>query len=285
VTGSDVAAVVLSTAPGGHADLAPTTGAPGGAFFVLNAVLVAGACYLMGVRRLRLRGIRWPAGRTTATALGLACLAIGVLPIPGGLHPYPGHVLAHVMIAMLAPLLLALGAPVTLCLRAVGARARRGMLAILHSAPVRVATLVPVVLVAHVGGLYAFYLTPLYGLSHDNDVINAVVHLHMFLTGCLLSALLVGADPIRNRPGLVTSLVALLIAAATHDVLAKFMYAHELPVGAGPVDELQLGAQMMYYGGTVVEVALGIAVLSRWYAASGRELRRQQRRQVSRGPA
>ncbi len=208
-----------------------------------------------------------------------------VLPAPGDLGPFPGHVLAHVLTTMTAPLLLALGAPVTLALRAVGPRARRGMLVILHSTPVRVATLIPVVLVAHIGGLYAFYLTPLFGVAQTNDLINAVVHLHMFLTGCLLSALLVGADPIRNRPGPVTSLVVLLLAAATHDVLAKFMYAHELPVGAGPVDRLRLGAQIMYYGGTVVELALGIAVLSRWYAASGRELRRQQRRQVSPGRA
>ncbi|MGS0687895.1 cytochrome c oxidase assembly protein [Nakamurella sp. GG22] len=276
--------VLLSTAPVGHADMTPMTGLPGSAFFVMNAVLLAAAGYVVGVRRLRGRGIGWPVARSAVTALGLGCVVIGVLPAPG-LDAFPAHVLQHLLIAMLAPLLLALGAPITLALRTVGPRARLGILRLLHSSPVRVMTLAPVVLVLHIGGLYAFYLTPLFDIAHGNSMVAAVIHLHMFLTGCLLSALLVGADPIRNRPGLVTSLVVLLIAAATHDILAKFMYAHGLPAGAGPTDQLQMGAQLMYYGGTVVEVALGIAVLSRWYAASGRELRRQQRRQVVPGSA
>lgn len=270
-------ALLSATAPGGHADMAPMTGLPGGTFFVLNAVLLAATGYAMGIRRLRRRGIDWPAGRTVATALGLACLAVGVLPAPG-VDPFPGHVLRHLLIAMLTPLLLALGAPVTLALRTVGPGFRRRILAVSHSPLVSAATLAPVVLVLHIGGLYAFYLTPLFDLAHGNDLINAVVHLHMFLSGCLLSWLLVGVDPIRNRPRLGTSVMVLLVAAAAHDILAKFMYAHQMPVGAGPRDQIELGAQLLYYGGTVVEVALGIAMLSRWYAFSGRELRRQQRR-------
>lgn len=272
-----VGALLSVTAPGGHADMAPMTGLPGGAFVVLNATLLAGAGYLIGVRRLRSRGIGWPVARTSVTILGLACLAIGVLPVPG-MAGFPGHVLQHLLIAMLAPFLLALGAPVTLALRTVGPGARRRMVALLHSAPVRAVTFAPVVLVMHVGGLYAFYLTPLFNLAHGNGLVNAVVHLHMFITGCLLSWLLVGVDPINNRPRLGASLVVLLMAAAAHDILAKFMYAHRLPAGAGTAEEIEAGALLMYYGGTVVEVALGVAVLSRWYAASGRELRRQQRR-------
>jgi putative membrane protein len=105
----------------------------------------------------------------------------------------------------------------------------------------------------------------------------AAVHLHMFLAGCLLSWYLIGADPMTHRPGTRTALIVLL-AAAAHDILAKLLYAHELPDTAGAVDQLQLGAQIMFYGGTIIETLLATVLMRAWYIRGGRALRRLQRR-------
>ena len=51
------------------------------------------------------------------------------------------------------------------------------------------------------GGLYVLYLTGLYQAAQHDSVIHAVVHLHMFLAGCLLSWAVIGIDPIRRRLG------------------------------------------------------------------------------------
>ena len=107
----------------------------------------------------------------------------------------------------------------------------------LRSAPVRVLTRAPVVLALELGGMYAFYLTDLFALAHAHPALMALVDLHMVLAGLLLSVVLVGRDPLPHRPGLVGSLLTLLVAAAGHDVLAKVMYARLLPAHAGSPDD------------------------------------------------
>ena len=78
-------------------------------------------------------------------------------------------------------------------------------------------------------------------------------------------------------------LTTLIIAAAGHDTLAKLIYAWNLPAGGGPVASRHTGAEFMYYGGTVIEVALAAVVMTQWYLASGRALARTRRRSRSAG--
>ena len=134
-----------------------------------------------------------------------------------------------------------------------------------------------IVLVLDVGGLYGFYLTGMYAAAERSTLLHAAVHLHMFLAGCLLSWLLIGVDPVRRRPGAWGRLAVLVIAAASHDVLAKLMYAWNLPTAAGPVAARHLGSELMYYGGTVIDVAPAVVIMAQWYAATGRALARERR--------
>ena len=94
----------------------------------------------------------------------------------------------------------------------------------------------------------------------------------------LLSWALIGLDPIRRRPGIKARLAALVVAGAAHDTLAKLMYAHSLPVGGGSLASRHAGAELMYYGGTVIDIALAIVLMAQWYQASGRALARTARR-------
>ncbi len=261
----------------GH-DTAPMTGAPGPAFWVLVLLLAAGTAYTAGVQRLHRRGVGWPVSRSIAAAAGLLSLAVAALPLPVPLPEFSAHVVQHLLMAMLAPLLLALSAPVTLLLRTSGSQIRSSALRILHSRWARFVMLGPVLVVLEIGGLYGYYLTPLYELTHHNAALKAVVHLHMFLVGCLLSWYLVGLDPLRHRPRIGMSLVVLLVVAAAHDLMAKLMFARHLPVGAGTAADIEAGSQLMYYGGTVVELALAVTVLTQWYRRTGRAYRRDQRR-------
>jgi hypothetical protein len=76
----------------------------------------------------------------------------------------------------------------------------------------------------------------------------------------------------------------LIIAAARHDTLAKLIYGWNLPAGGGPIASRHTGAELMYYGGTVVEVTLAAVVMAQWYQISGRALTRTRRRSQSAGP-
>jgi putative membrane protein len=241
-------------------------------------LLVVAAAYAAGVVVLHRRGVRWPVTRVVAAAAGLGALAVALLP-PVAAHAqvFVVHVAGHLLLAMAGPLLLALAAPVTLALRALPAAGRGRLLAVVHSTPARALTWPPVVLVLELGGMVAFYLTDLVVLAHTQPVVMALVDLHMVLAGFLLALVLVGPDPLPHRPGLVGRLATLLVAAAGHDVVAKVVYARGLP-GGDPAD-VRAGAQLLYHGGTVIEVALAVVLMAAWYARGGRALRHEQRRE------
>jgi putative membrane protein len=102
----------------------------------------------------------------------------------------------------------------------------------------------------------------------------------MFLAGCLLSWALIGIDPARRRAAVPVRMIALVAVAAGHDILSKFMYARGLPYGGGPIAARHFGAELMYYGGTLADVALAVIVMTQWSQATGRALRREQRRKA-----
>jgi putative membrane protein len=251
----------------------------------LAMTLTALAGYGTGLHRLRRCGLRWPVTRVAAMLAGSLCAAAAVLP-PIASHDelFPVHVGQHLLLGMAAPAFLALSAPVTLALRALPRRSRRILLRLLHSVPVAVLAAPATAVVLDLGGLYALYLTGLYRAAGHDDLVHAAVHVHMFLAGCLLSWALIGIDPVRRRPGTGVRLTALIIAATGHDTLAKLIYARDLPAGGGSIASRHTGAELMYYAGTVIEVALAAVVMAQWYQISGRALTRTRRRSQSAGP-
>jgi putative membrane protein len=241
--------------------------------------ILAAAFYGTALARLHRRGDRWPASRTACLVAGSVCVCAAVLPpVSSDDEYFPVHVAQHLLLGMAGPAFLALSAPVTLALRALTRRPHRAALRLLHSRPLAIVSSLPAAIVLDLGGLYVLYLTGLYRAAENDDLIHAAIHLHMFLAGCLLSWALIGLDPIRRRPGIRARLAALVIAGAAHDTLAKLMYAHSLPAGAGSLASRHAGAELMYYGGTVISIALAIVLMAQWYQASGRTLARAVRR-------
>jgi putative membrane protein len=251
----------------------------------LALTLLAAVGYGLAWYRLSRRGHRWPARRAACMLAGSLCAGIALLP-PLASHDdrFEVHVIQHLLLAMAAPAFLALSAPATLALRTLPRRARCALLRVLHSPAVSVLTAPATAVTLGLGGLYILYLTGLYQVAEHDSVIHAAVHLQMFLAGCLLSWAVIGIDPIRRRPGTRGRLAALFIAAAGHDTLAKLMYAWMLPAGGGPAAGRQLGAELMYYGGTAIDVALAVIVMTQWYLATGRALARTRRRSAVAGP-
>jgi putative membrane protein len=251
---------------------------------LLPASLVAGAAltYLLGVVAFRRRGHRWPVSRSVAAVGGFTSLATAVLPPLTDSDYFPTHVAEHLVLTMLAPLLLALSAPVTLAVRTLPVAGRRLLLTAVHSRPAGLLAFAPTVLVLQVGGTYAYYLTGLFEAAEQHPVLHVAVHAHLFTAGCLLSWYLVGRDPMPARDEVRTRLTVLLIAAAGHDVLAKLLYAGLLPHGGGSPGEVRAGAHLMYYGGDAIEVALAVALLVPWYARGGRRLAAERRRALAR---
>jgi putative membrane protein len=119
------------------------------------------------------------------------------------------------------------------------------------------------------GGLWMLYLTPLYGWMQRDPLLHLAVHAHLLAAGYLFTAVVIGLDPRPHPPSRPLRAVVLVLALASHAVLAKHLYAHP-PAGA-PADARD-GALLMYYAGACIEAALIVLFCAQWYRASGRGL-------------
>ncbi|TDQ46120.1 cytochrome c oxidase assembly protein [Actinorugispora endophytica] len=256
----------------------PAGSAPGPAVLLAAAaVLSAVAAYLAAAARLRRRGDAWPRARDAFFGAGGTALAAAALAVPPG-GAFTAHMLQHLAVGMVAPLLLVLARPLTLLLRTLGpGRTRRRLLAVLHSRAAAWLVFPPLAAVLDIGGLWVLYRTPLLAATHHHPLVHAAVHAHVLAAGLLFSLAVCRLDPLRRRWGLAWRSTALLGAGAAHAVLAKTLYAVPPPGTGFPAADLRTGAKLMYYGGDLVEVALAAVLAVQWYAAAGRAQARARR--------
>jgi cytochrome c oxidase assembly factor CtaG/putative copper export protein len=193
--------------------------------FALTFVVLAAVLYVTGLRCLHRRGVRWPVGRTVAWFAGL--LVVGWATVGGlGLYShvlFSAHMVSHMLLSMVAPIGLVLGAPVTLALRTLpGPRVkdeagpRQLLLALLHSRPVRVLSHPLVALALWVGSLYALYFTALFPTLMSEHLGHVAMELHFLAVGSLFFWTLIGVDPTPRRWHPLARIGLLLAAMPFH---------------------------------------------------------------------
>lgn len=259
----------------------------GAAMVALGAVL-----YLYGVRRVGRAGRSWPRVRTAAFLTGLGVVAAATM---SGLSAYDdvlfsAHMAQHMLLTMVAPLLLALGGPVTLLLGAAGPRGRRLTARLLHSPPLAVLAHPALAWVLFVASPFALYFTGLYELSLRNGVVHEVVHVHFVVTGLLFLWPLVGVDPVPRRfPHAVRMLYAVLtlpfhaflgVAIMDSSTLLAGDYYRSLgrSWGGSPIEEQNSGGGLLWAAGDLVGLVLVALVLRQWMRHEAHATAREDRR-------
>lgn len=174
--------------------------------------------------------------------------------------------LTHLLLGMLAPLLLVLSAPVTLSLRSLELTPARRLSRVLRTPPVRLVSHPVTATILSVGGLWVLYATDLFTIAHDVPVVMALVMAHVFGSGYLLTAAMIGVDPDPHRGSPPLRLGLLAVALASHEVLAKYIYS--APRDGIPATETEAGAQIMSYGGDTVHVVLIVLIVASWPAVA-----------------
>jgi putative membrane protein len=229
------------------------------------AVLLPVAAYGRAVRLRRAGGRGWPWWRAASLLAGLVMVATAVSPPlqAAGHIDLTAHMVQHLLLGMFAPLALVLAAPVTLLLGALPVPARRHAAAVLRSRPTHVLSHPAAAALFDVGSLHLLYLTPLYSLARDVPLVHHLVTVHVLLAGCLYAWSIAGPDPAPHRPGTGVRVAVLIVAGAAHGHLAKVLHggATGLPPGVGaPAGEVEAAAQLMYYGGSLAELALALVL-------------------------
>ncbi|MBO0959651.1 cytochrome c oxidase assembly protein [Neobacillus sp. MM2021_6] len=208
---------------------------------------------------------RWSVYRTIFWILGVLCMAAAVIgPIAKHAHTdFTAHMLVHVLLGMLAPLLLVLSAPMTLFLRTVNVRIGRHFSVVLKSFPVRFLSEPFVASAINMGGLWILYTTHLYSLMHQNIILYLFIHLHVFIAGYLFTVSMISIDPTPHRTPFMYRAIVLVIALASHGILSKYIYVN--PPLDVPEKQAEMGAMLMYYGGDVIDIFFIFIFCSQWY--------------------
>ncbi len=255
-------------------------------------LILAAGLYLYGVHRLHARGDRWPAGRTVLfVGPGLGSIALVTM---SGLGTYDdtllsSHMIQHMVLSMIAPIFLALGAPVTLALRTLPVRRRRALVAVLHSRVARVVAFPLVAYALFVATPFILYFTSLYRLTLEHAWLHELVHLHFLAVGCVFFWPLLGLDPLPGRWPYPGRALLMLLSTPFHAVLGlTIMQSHDLIGGdwypnlhltwADPHSDQVLAGGILWAGGELVSVTMLAVLVAQWMLDSDREARRVDRR-------
>ncbi|TMR05042.1 copper resistance protein CopD [Actinomadura soli] len=266
-------------------------------FVVLVAAL--GGLYLAAVVRLRRRGDSWPAGRSAAWLIGLVTM---IAVTQTGVAKYAPilfsvHMAQHMVLNMLTPIFLVLGAPVTLALRALKPARVRGdrgprewLTAMLHSRYVAVIAHPAVATFIFVVSTFALYFTTLFEAAMRNHLGHMAMSLHFLFAGSLFFWVLLGVDPAPKKLPYPGRLLLLFVTMPFHaffgialmnlsQALARGWYASvDPPWGTTILKDQHTGGAIAWGFGEVPTFLVLIVLAFQWYLDDQRQARRMDRK-------
>lgn len=287
---------------GGPLPPAPTLGrllwgfTPNGVGLAVVALCLA--LYVKGLLIMRRRGDRWPVGRTISWMAGLVMVAWATF---GGLGVYShvlfsAHMVSHMVLSMVAPILLILGAPVTLALRTLpGPRGkgdvspRQMLVSLLHTRFVSVVTHPLFATAIFVGSLYGLYFTPIFETAMESHVGHGLMELHFLAAGALFYYVIIGVDPSPRRIAPLWRFVILLVTIPFHaffsislmamtSVIAEGYYGQlDRPYATDLLADQYLGGGIAWAMGEVPLVIVMGALFVQWFRSDSREATRHDR--------
>lgn len=264
----------------------------------LTGSLIAASLYCWGVARLRARGDAWPWGRTISWLLGLGVV---IWCTNAGIASYAQvsvslHMTEHMTMAMLAPILLVLGAPATLALRAIRPShgnergPREWIVWFLHSWITRLLTNPFYVFFVYVIGLYGLYMTPAFGWLMGSHIGHIAMQLHFLLAGYLFYWVIMGIDPRPKPLPYWGRFMLLLLAISVHGFFAVIlMMSSDLSLAAdwysvvqppwvtSLVEDSMTGGQIAWALAEIPSVIVMIVIAVQWARSDDRENERADR--------
>jgi cytochrome c oxidase assembly factor CtaG len=268
---------------------------------MIGVLITAVALYIRGVVILTRRGDKWPVGRTVAFALGISAIDYAT---SGGLGIYAKfsfeyHMMAHMLLGMVAPIGIVLGAPITLALRTLpqgrtsDERGVRGtLIALLHSKPAGVFTNPISALAIFDGSLFVLYMTPLFGNMMQSHLGHLVMNVHFLLAGILFFHVIIGIDPNPRKVPHIVRIVILLAAMSIHAFFAIALISNSTLIDQGYFASLQTpwnldlladqnaGGSVAWAMGEIPILMALIATFIQWMRDDSRETKRIDRNEA-----
>lgn len=230
--------------------------------FFLTLLVGYGLLVVQSNRRYR----KWPRYRTFCWIGGLLSAAFVVVSLLCKQPNFVEHMLHHLFLGMLSPLLFVFSSPITLLLRALPVIHARRVTKMLKSRWSMFYHHPVVASLLNIGGLWLLYRTDLHHIMHHNWVVSFMVHVHLFVAGYLFTASMKKLEPWPHRYAFRFRAIVLIVALAGHALLAKLIYA-DPPLGVSTL-EAKIGGMLMYYGGDLIEVIIIVFLCLEQYRAT-----------------
>ncbi len=262
---------------------------------MLGILVFATALYIKGVVILSRRKIKWPVGRTISFAFGISLLDYSTSGGLGlyGIFSFQYHMIAHMILSMIAPIFIVLSAPITLALRTLPQgrnseeRGIRGwFISILHSKVSMIWTHPIVVLAIFDGSLFALYFTSLFGDLMSSHFGHLLMNLHFIGAGLLFFFVIVGVDPNPRRTHHLVRMVILLAAMSIHAFFSVALMSSRTLIDGGYYEVLarpwatdlladqRAGASFGWAMGEIPILIAFIATFIQWIRSDAREAKR-----------
>ncbi|MFC8507887.1 cytochrome c oxidase assembly protein [Streptomyces sp. NPDC057411] len=264
--------------------------------FFLTGCLAALGLYGWGVARLRRRGDAWPVSRTVLWVVGVLTIALVMCTRLNdyGMVMFSVHMVQHMVISMLSPILLLLGAPVTLALRAlpVAGRGNTGprelLLKLLHSRYMRIVTHPAFTISMFIASLYALYFTPLFDTLMGSKAGHIGMMVHFLMVGLVFFWPIMGVDPGPHRPGYVMRMLELFAGMPFHAFFGIAMMMATEPLvevyknppaslGIDALSDQNAAGGIAWAFSEIPSVLVLIALVYQWYHSEQRQAVRKDR--------
>lgn len=262
--------------------------------FVAAAMMIV---YLRWVIRLHRRGDAWPIHRTVLWLIAAA--VFGYLNL-GGAAVYghvllSAHMLGHMTMVLILPILIVLSAPVTLALRALPARhdgsrgPREWLLLLVHSTWANFWSH-PIIAAGNIiASMVLFYFTPLIVFAMTTHIGHVLMVVHFTLVGYLFINVIIGIDPSANRPTYPMRLLLMFATMIFHAFFGVAIISMKGLIGAPFFGQLglswgvdafvdqRIAGEITWGVGELPSLALAVSLAVMWARSEERLARRVDR--------
>lgn len=239
-------------------------------------VVATGALYAWGVRRLVRAGQAWSPLRNIAFFLGEAVLFVATASWLNteDSSNFVVQAIQYSMVGMVAPVLFALSAPVTLAFAAGGPKTRTALSRLIRGWPGRALTRPLLMWVLYAGFLFTLYFSGLSGAGASGPLVDQAIYLGLLVTGCAFCWAVVGVDPLPRRFGFGVRIAYLILTFPLYSILGMALESQGRTGNAHiALSDLHTGGGIVWVIGDALALLGAIAVFVQWLRADERDAR------------
>ena len=255
-------------------------------------LLGLGSAYVAGTVRARRRGHPMPTGRLLAFGSGWVALTVALVS-PVDVYAdvsFTVHMLQHLLLTLVAPPLLALGAPISLALRSLPRGPARALASALRSRPAGWLANPVVGWALFVGVPVVVHASRLFDLALRSTEWHAVEHGLWIGAALVYWWPIVGSDPSPHPMRYPVRMLSMLLAMPAMAFLALGIYSADAPLyptyaalpapwGPDALADQRAAAVLMWLAGNLAMVVAMLLVAASWKRHDDEAQRRREARE------